>query len=147
MENFTPYRLTKKEEIKRFILAGKAQFTVVNIKTENRATYKVSQYIKEDGSKTPYFVSFLNGSDNDNSYKYLGCIFENGGFKITKKSPSTDSMSYIIFNWIYNTLFNKNTDLPEEVHFYHVGKCCRCGRTLTTPESIRSGIGPICSNL
>jgi hypothetical protein len=27
----------------------------------------------------------------------------------------------------------------------HVGKCCKCRRLLTTPESIQRGIGPECS--
>jgi hypothetical protein len=34
--------------------------------------------------------------------------------------------------------------LPEGYKIQHEGKCCRCGRTLTTPESIERGIGPEC---
>ena len=29
---------------------------------------------------------------------------------------------------------------------YHVGKCGKCGKKLTTPESILTGLGPTCSN-
>ena len=28
---------------------------------------------------------------------------------------------------------------------YHVGKCGRCGKKLTDPESILTGLGPSCS--
>jgi hypothetical protein len=31
------------------------------------------------------------------------------------------------------------------VEFWHEGKCCRCGRKLTVPASIASGIGPECA--
>lgn len=30
------------------------------------------------------------------------------------------------------------------MNFYHMGICGRCGRALTTPESITRGIGPVC---
>ena len=29
----------------------------------------------------------------------------------------------------------------------HIGKCCKCGRPLTDPESIKLGVGPICAKL
>ena len=41
-------------------------------------------------------------------------------------------------------LFNHIDDVPDNLRVYHEGKCCRCGRTLTTPESIKKGIGPEC---
>ena len=31
------------------------------------------------------------------------------------------------------------------MNFYHKGHCCVCGKTLTTPESIKNGIGPFCA--
>ena len=30
----------------------------------------------------------------------------------------------------------------EALEVWHEGKCCRCGRTLTVPESVKLGIGP-----
>ncbi|MGQ4872128.1 MAG: DUF6011 domain-containing protein, partial [Candidatus Thorarchaeota archaeon] len=35
-----------------------------------------------------------------------------------------------------------NVALPEKVRIWHEGKCGRCGRRLTVPESIESGYGP-----
>lgn len=129
--------------IRQFILAGKAFFTLQNKETGNRFTYKVSKL--DDETKDMWFVSVLTGSDNDNSYTYAG-IIANNRFKLTKKSKLTlEAVSVKGFNWLWNTVVGNN-ELPEKVEFLHAGKCGRCGRTLTTPESIESGFGPICSS-
>ena len=38
-------------------------------------------------------------------------------------------------------------DLDTPMKLYHEGVCCRCGRPLTDPKSIISGIGPKCSKM
>ena len=35
--------------------------------------------------------------------------------------------------------------LPETVEVWHEGRCCRCARRLTVPESIILGLGPACA--
>ena len=123
---------------RQFALAGKAIFTVVSSATGNRFTFKVSKGKKEGA---PHFVSVLTGSDNENDYTFLGSIFSEAeyrhGFRstITKEAPSAKA-----FEWVWSKINN----LPESVQFLHAGKCCRCARTLTTPESIALGIGPEC---
>src|ERR1019366_4832357 len=37
--------------------------------------------------------------------------------------------------------------LPANLEVWHEGKCGRCGRKLTVPESIERGIGPECERL
>jgi hypothetical protein len=39
--------------------------------------------------------------------------------------------------------FSKWADRGYRIHLE--GRCLRCNRPLTTPESIRRGIGPICA--
>jgi hypothetical protein len=34
--------------------------------------------------------------------------------------------------------------MPDGVVIWHEGRCGRCGRRLTVPESIESGYGPEC---
>lgn len=58
-------------DIRNFLLAGKAIFTVVSKKSGNRFTYKVKKYDNGD----LWFVSVLTGPDNYSSYSYLGTIF------------------------------------------------------------------------
>lgn len=118
-----------------FIFAGNSIFTVVNSKTKNRFTFKVKK--SKDGSL--YFVSVLSGSD----YTYLGTISGNS-YKHGKKSiVSKDAQSVKVFDYVLTKL-NSNT-LPEFVEVWHEGKCGKCGRTLTVPASILTGIGPECA--
>jgi hypothetical protein len=35
--------------------------------------------------------------------------------------------------------------MHPELAVYHEGRCGACGRRLTTPESISSGLGPVCA--
>jgi hypothetical protein len=92
-------------------------------------------------------VSVLTGCDNENAYTYMGTIFKNNdklSFRLTKKSTITEeALSYKAFNFFINLLLvNK---IHEDMGVYHRGMCCVCGKSLTTPDSIRRGIGPLCS--
>lgn len=126
-------------DIKTFIFAGNAIFTITNTNTGNRFTYKV----RKSKDNEIYFVSVLTGSDNTNDYSFIGYI-KNGLFNSSKKSRITsDSTSFKVFNWL---IFNLNK-IPSIVQVFHEGKCGRCGRKLTTPESIQRGLGPECATL
>ena len=130
--------------IQQFILAGKSTFTIKNDRTSGRFTYKVDRVENNDGTpKDLWFVSALTGSDNESSYSYMGLINKNG-FRLTKKSKFTpETTSVKGFTWLWNMVTVKK-ELPENVKFYHEGRCAKCGRKLTTPESIEAGYGPIC---
>jgi hypothetical protein len=124
-----------------FVLGGKSTFTIQNLSTGNRFTYKV---IRADKGET-FFVKVLTGSDNEICYTYMGAIFGGEKFTLTKASKiGAEALSYKAFNWLFSTLAAGKA-LPENVKFYHAGKCCKCGRKLTTPESIQAGIGPECA--
>jgi hypothetical protein len=129
------------ENPRDFVLAGKAIFTVQNEKTGNRFTYKVKQAQDDGAPKKVWFVSVLNGPDNGSNYAYIGTIFGND-FRHTKKSTVTpEAQSFKVFAW----MIKHNLTLPEFVKLHHEGFCCRCGRRLTVPESIKSGMGPECA--
>lgn len=122
-----------------YALAGNATLTIRSSKTGNRFTYRIRQSEdKGDGKAPVFFVALMNGPDNDESYIYLGTIFA-GRFRLTAKSKvSKDAPSAIAFDW-----FSRNWE-SEAVEVWHEGSCGRCGRKLTVPESIESGIGPVC---
>lgn len=127
------------ERVKSFVLAGKARFTVVSKKTGTRFTYKVTA--KKDG---PHFVAVLTGSNNESDYTYLGTIFEGKTYKHGRKSPiGPEAPSAKAFAWFW-AMLSKGA-LPEACEVHHEGRCCRCARALTVPESILSGIGPECA--
>jgi hypothetical protein len=131
-------------DLKKFMLAGNATFTLENEETGNRVTYKV---VACKGKDNLHFVKVLTGPDNTNDYTYLGCVFERNNFRRTAKSSiGPDAMSHKVFAWLM-TVLNKGKALPETVKFYHAGKCCKCGRKLSTPESVTLGIGPECAKM
>jgi len=124
---------------KDFIKAGKAIFTLENEETGNRFTYQVNKHREKD----LWFVKVLIGPNNTSDYQYIGAIFDKE-FRLTRKSRVTRSaQSYQVFSWL-NLMLNENKDLPDDIRIYHEGRCGICGRTLTVPESIECGFGPVC---
>jgi len=128
--------IVKHEEALGFIFGGNALFTVRNPKTENRFTFKVTKHKKED----IFFVKVLTNPD---VYEFIGSIRPGTRFKHSKKSRISDeAQSVKVFDFVFNTLITKS--LPQFIEIWHEGRCCACGKTLTTPESIQRGIGPEC---
>jgi hypothetical protein len=128
----------------QFILAGRARFTLVSEKTGVRFTYRVTQR-DEQGKKTPHFVSLLSGPDNETSYTFLGSIFEGKTYRPGRKSPvSPTAPSAQAFAWAWS--FMARGEMPPSCEVWHEGRCGRCGRSLTVPESVASGIGPVCES-
>jgi hypothetical protein len=127
----------------RFFEAGHAIFTVSNDNGDHY-TYRVS---KPD-SKKPFFVSLLTGPDNLSDYTYLGTYNPiDHRLYITKASKMhIDSTPVRVFMWAVQRVVSGQA-LPPGYAIYHEGRCCRCGRRLTTPESIEAGIGPECSRM
>ena len=132
--------ITDPGKILRFATAGRAHFTLVSERTGQRFTYRVKQ---KKGAEGFFFVSVLTGSQNTSDYTYLGCL-SNGRLihdrrlRIGTKAPSRQA-----FAWFWGRL-NKGQDLPQ-CEVWHGGRCGRCSRLLTTPESISMGLGPICA--
>lgn len=126
---------------KEFIYAGNAIFTLKSLRTGEHFTYK---FTKKD---TVYFASVLNGPDNWTNYAYLGLTSPDTlGLRLTAKSRAgDDAPSVRALRWWLSTL-RAQRNVDDLVEFKHEGKCCRCGRKLTHPESIDSGIGPECAS-
>jgi hypothetical protein len=129
-------------EVEKFIFAGNATFTLESTKTGNRYTYKMS---KCKDKKDLYFVGLLSGPDNEKDYKYMGVV-DKGNFRLTANSKiKKDATSVKAFAFFIAKL-DKLNDI-EGLNIYHEGTCGHCGRKLTTPESIKTGFGPVCMGL
>ena len=146
-------QLTDGTLARTFALAGNARLTLVSQKTGARFTFRVRAKdvparegaAAPDATKTLFFVQLLNGQDNDSDYVFLGTIFEGTTYRHGGKSPvSSDAPSAKGFAWAWSFLA-KGT-LPPGCEIWHEGKCGRCGRALTVPSSIASGIGPVCAD-
>jgi hypothetical protein len=68
-------------------------------------------------------------------------MIKDGQFRLTRSSRATlDAPSVKAFRFFF-----ESNRLHPELVVRHEGKCGRCGRTLTVPESIDRGIGPECA--
>ena len=90
-----------------------------------------------------YFVALLAGPDNTADYVYLG-VLRDGAFRLTKKSRMTYASPPVkAFTWALTRL--QAGILPAQLAVWHTGRCGRCARLLTVPESVARGIGPECA--
>lgn len=123
-----------------FIKAGNATFTVAS-PTKERYTYKVT-LSKKIGL---YFVSVLTGPNNRTDYTYIGRLSTvDHLLKITAKSAFPRETKLVkVFNWAMEHIKTQKP-VPNGYFLEHNGSCGRCGRKLTTPESIKAGLGPVC---
>lgn len=138
-------QITDAEAATRFIYAGNALFTVVSKKTGDRFTFRVRKPNGPDDKKSVMrFAQVLNGPDNTSSYLYIGYLKDsNRGEIFAGNKGRPDTAGYRALKWTVAKL--AKGDMPEDLEFYHSGKCGCCGRTLTVPESIKTGLGPICA--
>lgn len=121
-----------------FALAGKARLTLRSKKTGVRFTYRV--LVKEG---KPAFVSVLTGANNEEDYTFLGTLFEGRRYRHGAKSPiGVEAPSAKAFEWAWEKL--RSGVIPANLEVWHEGRCCRCARLLTDPESIEDGVGPEC---
>lgn len=134
------------------ILAGKAKITLVSKASGTRYTYLISR-AKPMGSgqgPTTWFVSLLSGPNNESDFVYLGILREGFGnapvtFTTTAKSSMGSAAAPVKgIAWAVKHL-QESGEIPAALEIWHEGCCCRCGRALTVPESIASGLGPECA--
>jgi hypothetical protein len=135
----------------KFILGGKAIFTIKSVKTGTRFTFRVQKAKKQNSTKETYFCSLLNGPQNTSDYKFFGSIIKDTitgriQFFYSQKANriNSDAPSVIAFDHVINKLIALNR-YSSQLEVWHEGRCARCGRVLTVPESIESGIGPECA--
>lgn len=153
-----------------WILAGNATFTLVSNRTGARYTYKVRRNKLTTSPGGSYAVLLLTGSDNESNFAYLGALHPRlrkvpaGPFDIEeeiwefhrgKRSEyAAESMPITTFIWMWRRL-EADRPLTYDITvggagtsggatLLHAGRCGRCGRLLTVPESIESGYGPEC---
>jgi hypothetical protein len=147
--NYLTHRLFTVEQVKSFMFAGMSYITVKNTNTGNRYTFRLLAPKRKEGkgvdtASTVRFVSVMTGNDNTSSYTFLGSVFNKERFAYSQKSHiGADSIQVRGFQTFFNML--NNNHIPSNVEVWHEGKCGRCGRKLTVPESIIDGIGPECS--
>lgn len=128
----------------RFIRAGNATFTIQSVETGAHFTYNVRR--APQGNRGNFlFVKVLIAPE---TYAYLGAL-SLGRLVTTRASRISESAaSFKALAWFMRELSRTAPDAtPAKVIFRHEGKCGRCGRALTTPASIDTGLGPDCAEI
>lgn len=146
-ENSEPQgrQIADRDKIASFLFAGRATVTLRSQATGARFTFKVAH--KEGGDVS--FVSLLTGPSNEADYRYLGLLPDNDHDRLRgvgrgKSCASHDAPSARAFQYLLDYIAGRVTGKGLEV--WHEGRCGRCNRKLTVPESIESGIGPECAS-
>lgn len=127
------------EHIVNFLLGGRCECVIRNTDTQNSFKYIINvSGVSED--RGMFFVYVYK----DNKKVYAGFIrcskdgFTYGQGKkglLTENDIEVKALMYVLKN---------SLRLPSCVEVMHTGKCSRCGRKLTNPESINIGLGPDC---
>jgi hypothetical protein len=148
MHNTPGALLTTPAAALAFILAGDSRVTLVSTKTGNRFTYRIRQ--AEGDARAPHFVSVLDGPNNEEDFAFLGTIFWRKTYGVDrsyyhgrKSRISPNAPSAQAFEWAWEHI--AAGFIPDGLEVWHEGRCGRCGRALTTPESIATGLGPVCA--
>lgn len=124
----------------RFLQGARSTATLRSNRTGRHFTFKISAPKGEKDSKVR-FVSVLAGPDNTSNYRYVGMI-RDGRLVPTRASKySPAAQCFRAFDWALVALRKGNN---TELDVFHHGRCCQCNRKLTHPESIETGVGPVC---
>jgi hypothetical protein len=114
-----------------------APFTIRSKKSGKDYTFKISQVPFKDNNYIHIKVEteYLN-------FKYMGW-YKSG--KIINKKVEVNTPASQAVSWFLRQMFSNNFDnLNQSVDIFHLGKCLKCGKTLTDSNSIEVGFGPVC---
>ena len=135
--------------VKDFVFAGNAVFTLRSTKTGARYTYKVrakKEDLERGEADGTYFVNLLRGPDNTADFAYVGVLRRDMALRLTSASRmGRGAPAVAALVWFLDAMRNGRAVLPVPLEVWHEGRCGRCGRLLTVPESIGRGIGPECA--
>lgn len=131
--------ITDPEQALRFMLAGKATFTVRSERTGEHLTFQVRNWKKAKHGPM-HFVSVRTGND----FATVGAIRDRASFGHTRRSDlPADDPRVRGFRYVFEHLCQRKA-MPPRCEVWHEGQCGRCARPLTDPVSIERGIGPEC---
>lgn len=147
------HRLATVEAAREFALAGSARLTLVSARTGVRFTYRLRAKGGPENLLGPWFVGVLTGPDNESHFEFLGTVFlQETEYRHGRRSRiGSEAPSAVAFRWFWGLLLGLHGPgqdaLPDSLEVWHEGRCGRCGRALTVPQSIERGIGPECAGI
>lgn len=136
-------------------------WTISSSRSGEHRTFRIRTLSKDSkfapGERT---IGLLTGPDNTSAYKDFGFVttdginvwrrFQKGGQEANGGAYCNGRMSaFEFYARVAWGLLVENDASPFRAAGYSVeghGTCVKCGRMLTTPESIELGIGPVCAS-
>jgi hypothetical protein len=137
---------------KEFYLAGDAIFTVEQAHSSSGSgwwSFHISRFtpnlLLPDGR---WIVTFSEGSDNTLFKLQVATITIKNGYDTWEfVNPMSYDRAFGALRAAFSVghlFFMRNRPLPPGWAINLAGNCARCGRLLTTPDSVERGIGPDC---
>ena len=146
--------------LKQFFTGGKSYFTVkvpeafasAHAGCNLHYTFRIEQADPTEKYPNPaHFVKLLTGPNNTEDYTYMGILNpQTGEVRATRNSKIAETAwSFRIVRRVLAQIFEGDGMPAIQAHGWdvdHMGRCGRCARPLTVPESIELGIGPDCAD-
>lgn len=144
--------------LRPYVLGGHGRLTIVSRRSGQRFTFALGRSDDKDDARI--FVKVLTGPNNGADYSYLGTLWTKPSewnrrtypprYVHGKKSAiSAQAPSNRCAEWLFDRVVRGNDEelaaLLEQADVFHEGRCGRCGRPLTVPASIETGLGPVCA--
>ena len=139
-EDLTDQDIEKKKNARDYVFSGRAIFTVETKKHNYCYTYRVK------AGKEPnwFLIAVLIGPDNTKNYRNIGFVnLEKPLFYTNTSWQMEHTQPVKMFAAFMDVMFDKEP-WPETCIFHKSKHCLRCGKLLTTTESIERGYGPEC---
>lgn len=129
------------EDALAFILGGKAQFTVSTDEPKNKSLDHISLRVNKNDKVFPWYWTVWYGNERIAriTLKSTGYVVE-----VIRQQCITDMHRVAAETVVYLIGSLQAGSTHNKVHIFHHGLCSVCSRPLTDPESIRTGIGPVC---
>lgn len=117
--------------------------TALNPATGQHRTFRIrTQPDDADFMPRKRIISLLTGPDNERDFTSFGFVGGDGSIHVWYKKRGTQFEKLARFleraDWFAGN---------QGFTFTWSAKCRRCNRELTTPESLASGLGPICREI
>lgn len=134
------------EHLKEYCAGGRGVITLENTSSGNYHTYEFRR-----PNNPQYFAPdtiFVYTSVGKKKWLYVGMYSSSTQyFKCTRNSQfrySHEIVKGVI--WLCKHI-RAGKEVVAPMAVYHEGVCCVCGRRLTTPKSVQTGMGPRCKKL
>ena len=138
----TELQMTNTASILNFILAGKSIWTLQSKATGKHYTYRCRLFDETRDKPISQKIWWIDILESGGKFEYLARL-KNGEVHVKRGTAVTKPVESV--DWFLRRVWHLHDDVLQQVNFFHANLCGRCGRTLTTPESVKLGIGPECA--